>query len=167
VKTGYQYVIDLRERPEETCKITQQQLSKIQDRNQKYYNRHAKSRYLSVGDSVLLLLLPTEYNNLTLAWRGPYKVVEKLGDVDYRVAIQPGKMKTYHINMLKRYYRRNQQVTDIQKPVGDDKGLCQHIDKTGSEQKNDLYRKSQQRTDVTIREPEVEVVLSGSCSLCH
>jgi len=60
--------------------------------------------------------------------------------------------------MLKRYYHRNQQVTGIQKPVGDDKGLCQHTDKTGSEQKNDnLYRKSQQRIDDTIREPEVEV----------
>ena len=30
-------------------------------------------------------------------------------------------MKTYHINMLKRYYHRNQQVTDKQKPVGDDR----------------------------------------------
>ena len=33
VKTAYQYVIDLRERLEETCEMAQQQLSKVQDRN--------------------------------------------------------------------------------------------------------------------------------------
>jgi len=58
-----------------------------------------------VGDSVLLLL-PTERNKLTLAWRGPYKVVGIVGDVDYRVELSPDKIKTYHINMLKRYYHR-------------------------------------------------------------
>ena len=72
-----------------------------------------------MGDSVLLLL-PTEHK-LTLAWRGPYKVVGKIGDVDYRIEVEPGTVKTYHINMLKRYYHRNQQVTDKQKPVGDNR----------------------------------------------
>ena len=60
-------------------------------------------------------------HKLTLAWREPYKVVGKIGDVDYRVEIEPGKVKTYHINMLKRYYQRKQQVTDKQKPVGDNR----------------------------------------------
>ena len=36
------------QRSDETCEMAQQQLSKVQDRKQKYYNRHAKSRYLSV-----------------------------------------------------------------------------------------------------------------------
>ena len=39
VKAAYQYVIDLRERLEETCRLAQQELSKVQGRNQKYYNR--------------------------------------------------------------------------------------------------------------------------------
>jgi len=58
-----------------------------------------------VGDRVLLLL-HTERNKSTLAWRGPYKVVVIVGDVDYRVEVSPDKVKTYHINMLKRYYHR-------------------------------------------------------------
>ena len=41
--------------------------------------------------------------------------------MDYRVEIESGKVKTYHINMLKRYYDRSQQVTDIQKQVGDNR----------------------------------------------
>ena len=56
IKTAYQYVIDLRERLQETCQLAQQKLSKVQSRNQQYYNRHAKSRVLSNGNSVLLLL---------------------------------------------------------------------------------------------------------------
>jgi len=34
---------------------------------------------------------------LTLAWRGPYKVFGKICDVDYRVEIKCGKVKTYYI----------------------------------------------------------------------
>jgi len=73
VKTLYQYVVDLRDRVEETCKM-----------------------------ALALLTLPTERNKLTLAWRGPYKVVGIVGDFDYRVEVSPDKVKTYHINMLKR-----------------------------------------------------------------
>ena len=112
VKTAYQYVIDLRERLEETCTLAQQELSKVQGRNQQYYNRHAKKRVLSLGNS-LLLLLPTEHNKLTLAWRGPYKIVGNVGDVDYRVEVESEKMKTYRITMLKRYYHRNEKEPDF------------------------------------------------------
>jgi len=38
--------------------------------------------------------------------REPYKVVGIVGDFDYRVEVSPDKVKTYHINMLKRYYHR-------------------------------------------------------------
>ena len=40
----YQYVIDLRERIEETCALAKEQLAKIQKKNQKYYNRRARNR---------------------------------------------------------------------------------------------------------------------------
>ena len=77
VKTSYQYVVDLKQRVEETCELGRNELAKVQPRNQKYYNRKAREWKLNVGDSVLLLL-PTEKNKLTLAWRGPYKVVGAL-----------------------------------------------------------------------------------------
>jgi len=99
VKTLYQYVVDLRDRVEETCKMAKEELAKVQVRNQKYYNRRTRDMKLQVGDSVLLLL-PTERNKLTLVWRGPYKVVGIVGDFDYRVEVSPDKVKTYHINML-------------------------------------------------------------------
>jgi len=108
VKTTYQYVLDLRERIEDTCQLAQEEIAKVQKRNQTYYNRRARERRLNVGDNVLLLL-PIENNKLTLAWRGPYAFVEKVGEVDYKIRVTPDKIKTYHINMLKKYHQRNEQ----------------------------------------------------------
>ena len=53
VKTLYQYVVDLRDRVEETYKMAKEELAKVQVRNQKYYNKRTRNRKLQVGDSVL------------------------------------------------------------------------------------------------------------------
>jgi len=47
VKTTYQYVLDLRERIEETCQLAQEEIAKVQKRNQTYYNRRARERRLN------------------------------------------------------------------------------------------------------------------------
>jgi len=112
VKTSYQYVVDLKQRVEETCELARTKLAKVQTCNQKYYNRKARERKLNVGDSVLLLL-PTVRNKLTLARRGPYKVVGVVGEVDYRIQISPDKVKTYHINMSKRYFYRDNDTASL------------------------------------------------------
>ena len=88
----------MRDRVEETCELAKSELAKIQTRNKNYYDRRTRERKLNVGDSVLLLL-PTERNKLTLAWRGPYKVAGIVGEVDYRIEMNN--------NMLKRYFRRD------------------------------------------------------------
>ena len=92
----------------ETCQLAQEEIAKVQKRNRTYYNRRSRERRLNIGDSVLLLL-PTENYKLTLAWRGPYEVVEKLGEVDYKIRVTTDKIKTYHINMLKKYHQRKEQ----------------------------------------------------------
>jgi len=112
VKTAYQYVVDLHERIEETCELAKNELSKIQVWNQKYYNRRARDRKLHVGDSVLLLL-PIEQNKLALAWCGPYTVVGTVGDVDYKIEINPGKVKTYQINMLTWYFHHENEQKEV------------------------------------------------------
>ena len=63
------------------------------------------------------MLLPTEQNKLTLALRGPYKVVGTVGEVDYKIEINPGKVKTYHINMLKQYFHRENEENDVLRNV--------------------------------------------------
>jgi len=105
VKTTYQYVLDLRERIEETCKLAQDELIKEQGKNKKYFDKKAKLRVLEKSDKVLVLL-PTVSNKLLFQWKGPAEVTERRGLVNYRVKFESGEEKTFHINMLKKYNDR-------------------------------------------------------------
>lgn len=54
--------------------------------------------------------MPTDNNKLLLQWKGPFEVVKKVNRVDYQLNIQ-GKVKTFHINLLKKYVERSQRET--------------------------------------------------------
>ena len=103
-KTIYQYVVDLRNRLEETCALAQEELIKAQETQKKLYDRTAQPTKLKVGEKVLLLL-PTKANKLLLQWKGPYMVVEKLSKVNYKIQVGK-KLKNYHVNMLQPYVQR-------------------------------------------------------------
>ena len=108
VLSTYQYVIELRERLEQTCQLARDNLKKVQFKQKTllfiYYDKHARSRKFDVGDKVLLLL-PTESNKLLIQWKGPYEVVEIVNRMDYKVDVD-GVVGTYHANMLKQYVER-------------------------------------------------------------
>ena len=118
IKSTYQYVLDLRERLEETCKLAQQESSKAKQKYTFHYNKRTKSRECEVGDEVLLLL-PTDGNKLLMQWRGPFPIVAKKNRMDYTIDL--GKVqKTFHINMLKKYTRR----VDDSEDVNADANVC-------------------------------------------
>ena len=50
-------------------------------------------------------MLPTGSNKLLLQWNGPFAVLEKVRGDDYRVQLV-GRTKTFHANMLKKYWSR-------------------------------------------------------------
>ena len=99
VLSTYQYVIELRDRLEQTCKLAHENLKKVLIKQKAYYDRHARSRKLDVGDKVLLLL-PTDRNKLLLQWKSPYELVEVVNRMDYKIDVN-GVVSTYHANMLK------------------------------------------------------------------
>ena len=70
VKSSYQYVLDLRERLEDTLKFSQEQLKLSQVKQKCYYYKRTKVRRFQPGDKVLVLL-PTDTNKLLLQWKGP------------------------------------------------------------------------------------------------
>jgi transposase InsO family protein len=105
-KTTYQYVLDLQERLQSTCELARTELQKAQKRYKTYYNKGTKSRKFKVGDEVLLLL-PTDNNKLLMHWKGPFTVIEKKSDMDYKINLG-NKAKTFHANLLRIYYRRDQ-----------------------------------------------------------
>ena len=99
-KTTYQYIVDLKERLEETCRLAQSELEKAQCKGKYYHDKRSKDRKFQVKDKVLVLL-PTDTNKLLVKWQGPFEIVDVLGN-DYRAEVK-GKIKTYHANLLKKY----------------------------------------------------------------
>ena len=104
----YQYVIDLRERLEKTCKLAQDNVRKLDIKQTAFYDKRLRSRKFDVGDKVLLLL-PSESNKVLLQWNGPYEVLEVVNAMNYKINVK-GVVNTYPANMLKLYVER-QNVT--------------------------------------------------------
>ncbi|XP_062599512.1 uncharacterized protein LOC134261046 [Saccostrea cucullata] len=118
VKSTYQYVLDLRERLETTAEIARENLEKASQRQARFYNRSTRARSMKVGDKVLVLL-PTDSNKLLMQWKGPFSIKKKLNKVDYQIEMK-GKLKTFHVNMLKKYINRNDDSSESDQ---DDKAL--------------------------------------------
>ncbi|CAC5368798.1 unnamed protein product [Mytilus coruscus] len=59
---------------------------------------------MKVGQKVLVLL-PIIANKLLMHWKGPFSIVEKMGDLDYKIDMR-GRIQMFHVNMLKLYVER-------------------------------------------------------------
>jgi len=108
VKNTYQYVFDLQNRMEKTMEVAQEELLKSQEANKKYFDLKSRNRSFKAGDKVLLLL-PTDNSKLLVSWKGPYEVVEKTAKHNYRILVR-GKLKVFHVNMLKMYHDREKDM---------------------------------------------------------
>ena len=108
VKLTYQYVLELQERLEKTCELAKEELSKAQSKQKNIYNVKSKDREFKPGEKVLLFL-PSDNNKLLMQWKGPFVVVEKKGENNYRIQL-PERVKTFHANMLKKYTERKKVI---------------------------------------------------------
>ena len=90
------------DRLQEAQESVQKNLEKAQRKQKAWYDQKAREMNLTVGDKVLLLL-PTRSEKLLAKWKGPYKVIKKIGKVNYEVLLDEArnKKKIFHINMLK------------------------------------------------------------------
>lgn len=111
IKTSLQHVLDLREKVEETCRIAKESLEKEAARQKRHFDKKAKLRVFPVGSKVLLLN-PCKENKMKMAWSGPYVVQGRVGLVDYKVQVG-NKVKTYHVNLLQRYFERDGNVAAV------------------------------------------------------
>ena len=86
-----------------------EQAGKVRKR---YYDRKTIARELAVGELVLCRI-PGMAPKLSESWSGPFEVTQKLNQVDYRVEFSTGKSKVLHINNLKRYNEREEEVMRV------------------------------------------------------
>jgi hypothetical protein len=63
---------------------TTSNLEKSQVQQKTWYDQKAREREFQSRDLVLLLL-PTSTSKLLAQWQGPYRVVKKVGRVDYEI----------------------------------------------------------------------------------
>ncbi|XP_076461743.1 LOW QUALITY PROTEIN: uncharacterized protein LOC143294197 [Babylonia areolata] len=115
VRTTAEYVVDLRNRIEETCELARRNLAAASQRHAEGFNRKSQNRVFSPGDKVLLLL-PQRHNKLQLCWQGPFEVLERKGEADYKIRMG-GQDKLYHANLLKRYVERQADSASCEVPM--------------------------------------------------
>lgn len=108
-----------------------------QDKMRYHYNKKAQDRVYKVGEQVLVFL-PEGGGKLDSKWQGPYKIVKKIGEVDYQIEM-PDKRKSnriLHANLLKKWYTQEQKeviqncycVTGVIQEIGDESIVQNTID---------------------------------------
>ena len=103
------FITETREKVRRAIEVATEHATQQRSKAKTYYDKRAKQRDFEIGDEVLVLL-PIPTKPLHAKYYGPYKIVEKLGPVDYVLAT-PDRRKTKrvcHVNLLKEYHRRDE-----------------------------------------------------------
>ncbi len=82
-------------------------MAKGKEGRMKYLNRGCKTREFVVGDLVLYRI-PGMQCKLSDSWEGPYEVLERIGEVNYRIGRKDvaKHTKVVHVNCLKKFKER-------------------------------------------------------------
>lgn len=84
-RSTMQYVIELQDKLAETAKIAVQNADVSAARYKAYFDVKSQDYQFQVCDEVFILL-PSDTSKLVVTWKGPYKVLEKRGNVlSYRL----------------------------------------------------------------------------------
>jgi hypothetical protein len=100
IQCEYQYVLELRNRTEHTCKLAKEMIELSHEKNKNLCDKKAKMRLLKPGTEILILR-PDVGNKLKMKWRGPFKLLERKGEVNYVIEMENGLRKVCYLNMLK------------------------------------------------------------------
>ncbi|KAJ8038322.1 hypothetical protein HOLleu_15710 [Holothuria leucospilota] len=101
------YVSRFKDRLHGACELAQENLRHSQKKLKAWYDKTTVKREFKPGDKVLVFL-PVSGQPLQARFQGPYVIERKVSDTDY-VILTPDKRKSKrvcHINMMKRYYER-------------------------------------------------------------
>ena len=144
VKTTYQYVLDIRNRIEETCQLAQKEIAKTRVKTERRFDIHAKLRELVPGDKVLVVSQEPQ-NKLEFVWKGPAVVLERKGVARYKIKFDSGTERIYHINMLKKYISQ------------EEPGKLGEIDKEQAQEDEDMNDEDEKEID----ELEISAAVMG------
>ncbi|PJE77626.1 hypothetical protein CI610_03449 [invertebrate metagenome] len=114
-KSVIDHIVQMRERLASIRETVLENLTIKRQKTKQWYDRNATVRELRPGDEVLLLL-PSDSSKMVAQWKGPYRVVRKVNDVNYEVNVGGRRKRVvYHINLLRKYNKAVQNVMFVQK----------------------------------------------------
>ncbi len=102
-----EWVATMAERLEMMRDCAALKLAKGKESRMSYFNRGTKLREFKVG-SLVLYRVPGMFCKLADSWEGPYKVIERKGEVNYKIGKVGAEKqaKVVHVNCLKEYKER-------------------------------------------------------------
>ncbi|GFW66829.1 retrovirus-related Pol polyprotein from transposon 17.6 [Trichonephila clavipes] len=109
-----EYMFKLINRLKRCQEIAINKMEEMQVKRKTWYDKNAVKREFKVGDLVLVLAT-SRANKLAVQWIGPGTILNKISETNYLAEIS-GRRETsqsYHINMLKPYYKRPEHVNVI------------------------------------------------------
>ena len=107
-----EFLLGIRERLRTCQEIADKQATAARAKSKVWYDRKARQRSYEPGQLVLVCL-PVQGRPLDAKYCGPYRILERVGPVDYVIAT-PDRRKTQricHVNMLKLYIERESKFT--------------------------------------------------------
>ena len=106
----------------EKVKVIRERLKAAQDRQKQWADLSRRPLVFEAGDKVFLKISPTRgvirfgsWGKLSPRFIGPFEVLERLGEVAYRLALPPsldGVHDVFHVSQLRRYVRDDNHVLD-------------------------------------------------------
>ena len=103
-----EYIFDLHQRLARCQELAISNATDARAKRKVWYDKHTKNRMFKPGDRVLILK-PKKLNKLMAKWQGPATVIKKISDTNYLINFD-NKEQIYHINMLKQYFGRQEEV---------------------------------------------------------
>ncbi|CAC5370657.1 unnamed protein product [Mytilus coruscus] len=100
------YVLETTENLRQMTELARQNAKEAKQKKKTYYDKKSRTRNLKVGEKVLVLL-PTHTSKLRASLKGPYVITDKISLVDYTIKMKGTTEKIFHINMLKLWYDRS------------------------------------------------------------
>lgn len=110
-----QFMLDVREKFMLGRQMSAENAKRCRLKSKVWYDIKARERKFEIGDLVLALL-PKQGEPLDISWKGPFKILEKNGDLNYLISTNSKRYpnRLCHVNMIKPYYVRDSVLMNVE-----------------------------------------------------
>ena len=94
--------------------VAKEAIEAAQEKQKEYYDRKTKTVSYNEGDLVLLKEMQNTPGKFNMRWSGPYPVLEKKSEVNYKLEVE-GKEYVTHVDRMKLFRKKVQKEADERK----------------------------------------------------